>query len=187
MKKIFVFSFLLFSLAAICQKPSLLDTTMQKAIFLSGYRDTKIDFKTFSAKTITGNIYTNDSLKNKVTFINFWFEACAPCIAEFDALNSLNNKYKGDKNFQFLSFTYETNENITRIANEHHLEYPILHIEKEKIYDLIFKLGFPTNIITDQSGNIRYIKCGGFTDEKKAQEEFDSVYAKEVERLLFAN
>jgi hypothetical protein len=30
---------------------------------------------------------TNQSWKGKTVFINFWYEACASCIAEFDGLN----------------------------------------------------------------------------------------------------
>src|SRR5215831_12083816 len=126
MKKIILFSMLLVSLGAICQPSMLSDSTMKKASLPEGYSDTKLNFKDFSAVATDGHVYTTDSLKGKVTLINFWFDG-APCIAEFDALNSLYNKYKNIPGFQFLSITYENNEDIARVAKKHHLAYPILH------------------------------------------------------------
>jgi len=37
----------------------------------------------FNAKAQNGALFTDDDLHSKITFINFWFEACAPCLAEF--------------------------------------------------------------------------------------------------------
>src|SRR5262249_6794420 len=161
-KKIFLFSMILVSLGATCQPSMLLDSTMKKASLPEGYSDTKISFRDFSAVATDGHVYTTDSLKGKVTLINFWFEHCEPCIAEFDVLNNLYNKYKNIPGFQFLSITFENNEGIARVAKKHHITYPVLHMEREKIYELIFMQGFPTSIITDQSGKISFIKSGGF-------------------------
>ncbi len=52
----------------------------------------------------------NSTLNGKVVFINFWFELCSPCIAEFEGLNSLYNNFKDQKDFQFISFTFENSE-----------------------------------------------------------------------------
>jgi len=57
-----------------------------------GYEDPGWSFDKFSAKTTSGITYTTDSLRNKISFINFWFEGCHPCIAEFPALNDLYAK-----------------------------------------------------------------------------------------------
>ncbi len=175
-------SLIFFSISSFSQ--NLLDTTMAKAMSEDGYLDTKIPFKNFSHTSTGGKIYTNDSLKGKVTFISFWFEACAPCVAEFSALTSLYKKYGGHRDFQFLSFTFETTANALRVIEKYNLKYPVLCIEQKDIHQLIFQLGFPTNIITDKSGVISFIKCGGPTEEEKAREIVDSIYVKEIERLL---
>src|SRR5437762_1839939 len=55
-------------------------------------------FPHFVAANEKGKI-SNDSLIGKVVLINFWFEGCQPCIAEFDALNELAQKLTENKNF----------------------------------------------------------------------------------------
>ena len=174
-----------FSSSVISQNTLPVDTIKYKALQPAGYKDTNINFKPFSSFSTNGIKYTTDKLLSKITFINFWFEGCPPCIAEFAALNNLYNKYKKNKDFQFLSFTFENSEDALRIAGKYHLEYPILLLEKKNIYNLNLNNGFPTTMITDKSGKISFIKCGGFIEEEKAKQEVDSLYSKEIERLLF--
>ena len=184
MNKVFLIVFISFSTEVFSQYPLLLDSVMSKAFSPDGYSNTKIRFKNFYNNDLNNRVYTEDSLKNKITFINFWFEGCAPCVAEFDALNSLYDKYRSNQYFQFISFTFESKENALRIAEKYNLKYPILCLKKEIIYQLIFNLGFPTNIITDKIGEIRLIRCGGSPEKEKATLEIDSLFSKEIEYLI---
>jgi thiol-disulfide isomerase/thioredoxin len=161
-----------------------LDSTMSKALREEGYQNTSQKFKQFNAKDINDNNYSKDSLINKITFINFWMENCAPCLAEFGALNELYDKYSDNKNFQFISFTYESKENVVRIVNKYKLRYPIVCLGIQDIYRLNFTLGFPTNLICGRSAEIKFIKCGGFDQIEKAKEEFENVYSKLIEAEL---
>ncbi len=179
--------FLLFTTKIYSQDFLLVDSMMRPALNLDGYRDTKVNFKFPELKSIDGKIYTTDSLTNKITFINFWFEGCPPCIAEFDALNDLYQKYGSHKDFQFLSFTFETKEDALRISEKHHLNFPIICVEKENIHKLIFNLGFPTTMVINRQGQITFIICGGFAEKEKAKEMVDTIYAKEIDRQLFTN
>lgn len=186
MKKFFLTAVALIGLinCAISQKHFLADSIMQKAFAENGFDEPGKYFEKFYNFSADGKPYSEDSLKNKITIINFWFEACAPCIAEFDALNKLYDRFKSNKNFQFLSFTFETKENAQRVANSYHLSYPIICLERNTIYKLIFNLGFPTTMITDKTGTIKFMKCGGPEDEKAVSKTVDSLYSKKIEMLL---
>lgn len=122
----------------------------------------------FEIKSVQGKLYTNEDLKNKITFINFWFEACAPCIAEMDALENLYQDFKPNKNFQFLSFTYEKKEVVEKISEKYQMSYPILTTTTDSCYMLNFRKGFPTTIIVDQKGEIIFFIFGGTTNPKSA-------------------
>jgi len=65
-----------------------------------------------------GKLFTRDALRSKITFVNFWFEACAPCLAEFQALEKFYNKNKSRENFLFISITYEPDSVIERVRKK---------------------------------------------------------------------
>ncbi len=117
-------------------------------------------------------LYSTDSLKNKVTLINLWFEACTPCIAEMGALNDLYEKYKSNADFRFLAFTFEKKEDIERIKKKFNIEYTQIPVSKEYCYTLNFMGGFPTTIISDKNGNVAYYNGGGHTDPEKSKAYF---------------
>ena len=48
----------------------------------------------FDVTTITGERIKLAELKEKIVVVNFWFKACAPCIAEMPALNKLADEFK---------------------------------------------------------------------------------------------
>ena len=52
------------------------------------------DYPAFKVVTLSGDTVTEKELRGKVTLINFWFESCAPCMAEMPALNDLYLKYQ---------------------------------------------------------------------------------------------
>src|SRR5882757_4021267 len=71
-----------------------------------------LPYPKFSFKTENGKTFSNADLDNKISFINLWFEACPPYIAELASLNALYTKYKNDSHFAFISFIFETPEKI---------------------------------------------------------------------------
>ena len=71
-------------------------------------------FPDFKVTGFDGNNFSNSDLKGKITLINFWFEGCHPCVAEFAALNNLFKKFYGNKSFNFVSFTFEDSSDIKK-------------------------------------------------------------------------
>jgi thiol-disulfide isomerase/thioredoxin len=131
-----------------------------------------------------GKVFNNDQLKGKTVFINFWFEACAPCIAEFDALNEVYEKLKDNKNFVFISFTFETPEKIKKVKEKYSLPYTVISIDRKECYRLNLKNGFPTSMILDSTGAIRYMTSGGFTDKINARKSVMENIYPEIVKLL---
>ena len=131
-----------------------------------------------------GKLYTNTDLIDKITFVNFWFEACAPCIAEMKALETLNKNFKEHKNFQFWSITSENQEEIKRISKKYPMSYPIFSISQDLCYQLNFNRGFPTTIILNRKGEIAFIASGGPTDPVLAEENFKRDIYPIITRLI---
>lgn len=127
--------------------------------------------KRFLAFTATtgGRTVSNEYLKNKVVLINFWFEGCLPCMAEMEALNELQQQLKGEKDFLFISFTWENPEAIKRVRQTYKISFATLSISDAEFRRLNFDNGFPTHLILDRTGTIKYLQSGGSTDKKEAR------------------
>jgi thiol-disulfide isomerase/thioredoxin len=140
--------------------------------------------KPFKAESSEGKWYSNENLTGKNTYLNFWFEECAPCIAEMGALNNLFSKYKENKEFQFLSFTYEKPEVVQRIIEKYKIQYPVFSISDELLRRLNINSGFPTNIIANSEGIIVYYNCGGAGNPKQAENSFINKIYPVLDSLL---
>jgi thiol-disulfide isomerase/thioredoxin len=140
-------------------------------------------FPAFAAK-FNGHTITKDSLAGKIVFINFWFEACPPCIAELPVLNELYKKYSADENFKFISFTYESTASIVLLKKKYNIEYEVASVTTKECYHLNQNNGFPTSIILNKEGIITDLFTGGDTDRKKAQEFITSIVYKSIDDAL---
>ena len=142
-------------------------------------------FVSFDLTDLTGKQFTQKHLMGKVTLINFWFRACAPCIAEFDDLNDLYNDFKDNPDFQFLSITRDEPEDIEKSIKKYNLPYTIISTSDKECRRLQhFEIGgYPFTIIVDKQGKIRLIH-GGSSLEKEKITTLIETYKQEILKLL---
>lgn len=134
----------------------------------------------FNATTLNGSVLTEVNLVDKVTIINFWFKYCKPCIAEFDALRSLYNRFADNQTFQFISFTSDDSDLAKESADKYKLPFHICPISSEECRRLNFGQGFPTTIIVDRYGKILYLKSGGGLDNEIINRDISK-----IEQLIY--
>jgi len=174
----------LLSVLSHAQAGAVTDSAMRSAFDPVGFKSPNRYIGDFKAVSAEGKTYDKDSLLGKITILNFWFESCHPCIAEFKSLNRLYDKFRGNPDFRFLSFTFDEPGTFQKVIKDYHLEFPVISMSERDIHKLIFNLGFPTTVITDKTGKITFIKCGGFNDEEHAGESIDTLFVPEIQRLL---
>jgi len=124
------------------------------------------EINNFEAVSLNNDTVSKSCLFGKVTLINFWFENCAPCIAEFGVLSNLYKKYKNNCSFQFLSFTPDESEIARKVVNKYSIPFAVFPVSREFIYRMNFNSGFPTTIIINKEGIIEFIKVGGSIDDE---------------------
>jgi len=176
---LFLIFFLIFCSSSFAQKDSVKPNR-------SPFRETQAVGKPFPLFYVkTGNVtWTNDSLKGKVVFINFWFENCPPCVAEIQPLNELYFRLRDSSNVAFLSFSFESQEKLKLIKAKYNIPYTVATISHQECYRLNQDHGFPTTIILDKNGIIKYLKGGGYTDKEKVQQFLnEDVYNKILAEL----
>ncbi len=173
----------------------------------------------FSATGISGKNWTNKDLLGKVTLINFWYIGCLPCMSEAPYLSALKDSIS-DKNFQLISFaknnkddleTFLTGKSdnkdqtvaILRSAFSLKINYEVIpgcqfgtvtkpaKNDCEYINRTIGITTFPTTLIIDKKGIVRYIKTGFVksgeigSDKKLKTDPKTNKYVSELENEIY--
>jgi peroxiredoxin len=129
----------------------------------------------FKVKSIEGVELSLAQLKGKVIVINFWFEGCAPCIAELPALNRLKQEYES-KDVVFIAFGRDNTQSIKNFLKTRTFNYNIVSADFELSKDFCVMLGgWPTNMVFDKDGVLRQIFSGGHVDEKANVYAYDKM------------
>ena len=123
----------------------------------------------FSVVTMDGRPFSTDSLKGKISIINFWMISCPPCIAEIPGLNNVVKKYGRDE-FNFIAIGMDDEKDINHFLNNNPWTFDQLASGSKLIFD-VFKIGwgFPTTFVLDKEGVIIGAFSGGTTDEMAVQ------------------
>ena len=120
-----------------------------------------VDIPNFTTTSIDGKSIDSESLKGKLTIINFWFTTCAPCVAEIPGFNAIVKKYGKDK-INFISIAKNKKPEIEAFLEKHPWDFA--HISNED--DLIkktFKIqfGYPTTYLLNKDAQIIKSFSGG--------------------------
>lgn len=105
------------------------------------------------------------SFRGHVVVLNFWASWCAPCRLEAPGLRRVSERYR-DRGVRFLGVDYRDDDAAGRaFVDEFRLRYPSVTDPSGSLaydYELI---GFPTTVIIDPAGTIRYRFVGNLDEE----------------------
>ena len=113
-----------------------------------------IPVPSFTFHDLDGRSISSESLRGKVTIVNFWATWCAPCRAEIPDLIALQNKYRDQLQIIGVSQDETGPEAVRQFATEQRMNYPIVMStpELERIFTGIYAL--PTSFIIDRNAQI---------------------------------
>jgi len=132
--------------------------------------------KNFNVTDLYGNNISLDKLKGKTLVLNFWFVACPPCINEMPDLNRIVDSYQNNKDLRFISFALDKEEKLGRFLSKSKFNYEVVP-DAKKISELFLVDKYPTHIIIDKNGIIKYLNIG-LTDNSIQD------LNKEIEKVL---
>ena len=134
------------------------------------------------------------SLRGKIVLLDFWATWCVPCIATFPRLRDWHKKYGGD-DFVILGVTkyygrtdgkpmtpLQEYDFLSEFKQKHQLPYDFVIAEP---FEDSMKYGvsaYPTTVLLDRSGVVRYIGIGAGTEESENLEEMIKKLLKEETR-----
>ena len=158
--------------------------------------DSSEKFPAFEGTDLDGHPVTNELFKeNSVTVVNFWFSACAPCIAELGELNALNEelKLKGGAVIGINADTIGGDESMImearRILEKKGAMYQNIYFPVEsEAGQLTYSItAFPTTVVVDRNGRmIGEPILGGINNEaqmKMLQDLIDETLARDMATL----
>lgn len=123
----------------------------------------------FNFLTPDSSYISNNRLKGKVVLLNFWTRSCTPCLAEFAVFNNLFDKFKDNPDFDFISLTYESDSIVNLFKRRFQISYKVLSVKWPLLNPLLIDGSYPTNIIIDRNGIIKYMCHGGYFDSENAK------------------
>jgi thiol-disulfide isomerase/thioredoxin len=135
-------------------------------------------FSAFEGKTMAKTIFSSKELQGKTVFVNFWFSGCEPCMKEMPALNKLYDTLKNDSSFVFLSLTFDPIDLATRVIKLFDIKYPVTMISEAESHRLNNIGGYPTSLLLDKNGVMRWAAVGGIEHEIATGELVNSIYPK---------
>lgn len=106
--------------------------------------------------TIDSLSISQASLKGKTVFINCWFVACQPCIAEIPVLNELEKKFRSDSTV-FIALTFDKADRIRSFLAKKPFHFQIASLPQADI-DSMKKISFyPFSAILNRQGQISFV------------------------------
>ena len=124
--------------------------------------DTSV-FPSFQAKDLDGNeVDSSIFSQNAVTVVNFWFNACTPCVEELPVLNKLNEelKAKGGQVIGVNTDSLDGDEDgiaeAKSILEKQGAAYINLSLDSDSEAGKYATniMAFPTTVLVDRNGNI---------------------------------
>jgi thiol-disulfide isomerase/thioredoxin len=108
----------------------------------------------FAVNDLDGHPLSNETIKGKVTIVNFWATWCPPCRAELPDLIALQAQYGDDLQILGISEDDIPADDVKRFTQENGFNYPVAMSTPElaKIFTGVAAL--PTSFILDREGRI---------------------------------
>lgn len=128
----------------------------------------------FELPTLDGAHVRLSSLRGTVVLIDFWSTICDPCLKEMPELVKLYQERK-DKGFTVLAIATdgpETVANVSSVAKERHMMFPVLLDTETAVLDRYNPEGrLPFTEVVDRNGNVVLKRSGYQPGDVESQKQ----------------
>ncbi|MDX6610909.1 MAG: hypothetical protein QOD75_95 [Blastocatellia bacterium] len=126
----------------------------------------------FSFTTADGEYLSLEDLRGKVVLLDFWGTWCPPCVRSVPALREINKKYSKDPAFVMISIaTRDDNETWRGFIAENKMTWRQGRDENGIVQRAFNVRAFPTYMVIDHEGILRFRTTGANDDREAAMED----------------
>jgi thiol-disulfide isomerase/thioredoxin len=108
----------------------------------------------FRAKTLTGESFTNDSVKGKVVLFQFWTTWCRYCRSEQSLIDDISKEF-ADKGLIVLAVDVaESKKTVKKFLEQNPRSCRIVLTEDTNLAAMYAANSYPIYVVVDRDGNI---------------------------------
>jgi len=108
----------------------------------------------FTASTLRGETFTNDSLKGKVTLLQFWATWCTYCRRDQPSVENITRDFSSQGLVVIAVNVRESGEAVKKYLGEHARSCHIVLTEDTNLVAEFNPKSFPLYVLIDRDGNI---------------------------------
>jgi Tol biopolymer transport system component/peroxiredoxin len=117
----------------------------------------------FELVLLDGGTVSSQSLKGRVVVLDFWTTWCQPCRREFPELEKVYARFRARPDVAFYAVDGDrgdTPEQARRYFQEAGYRIPVAYDHGSKVYTAFGAPGFPTLVVIDREGRLRFRHTG---------------------------
>ncbi len=118
----------------------------------------------FRAKTLTGETYTNDSVKGKVVLLQFWTTWCPYCRGEQSLVDDIQREFAGKDLLVLAIDVGESKKTVKKYLADHPRSCRIVLNEDTNLAAMYAANAYPIYVVIDRDGNIAGTQRGSAGD-----------------------
>ena len=107
---------------------------------------------------LEGNAFDLDKQKGNVVILNIWATWCKPCIAEFESLEKVKEKFQ-DRNIKIIAVSNEDLKLINKFLDKRKYNLKFIKLNGDLSYFNAYSL--PTTVVFDKNGEETFRLTGG--------------------------
>jgi len=107
---------------------------------------------------LEGKSFDLNDYEGNVIILNIWATWCKPCIAEFESLEKVKEKFK-DKNIKIVAVSNEDLKLINSFLDKRNFDLEFIKLNGDLSYFNAYSL--PTTVVFDKNGDESFRLTGG--------------------------
>lgn len=118
----------------------------------------------FTASTLEGQTFTNNSLKGRVALLEFWTTWCPSCRSDQSALDDISREFSGEGLVVLAVDAYESGETVKKYLQQHPRSCNVVLNQDTTLIAAFKPASFPFYVLIDRDGNIAGTQDGAGGD-----------------------